>query len=148
MKKGIVIAASIIFLMILIFRMFYTHFDRVRTEKLSYVEKLNFEFSGRIDSVKLLNSRKNGLLFFHIITGEIDKAAEDKLNLHLNHNGELRFILYKGNDKMAISMDEADRYRSGDSMLVNTSENKLKFFRGNEIISEKKVTEALNGRPF
>jgi hypothetical protein len=89
-----------------------------------------------------------GLIFFHITEGEVDKFVEDSLNRHLKYSGNLRFILNERNNKIAVITYKAGMCKSGDSMLVNTSQNKISFFRGNKIVSESKVTESLHGRPF
>src|SRR6187431_1904700 len=63
MKKWLIIAVSIIAFLFLILRTLTDHLDGLRNEKQSYVEKLNFQISGTIDSVEFL-SKKNGSFFF------------------------------------------------------------------------------------
>jgi len=147
MKKWIIITASIFAFLFLTLRTLKNHVDGVRNEKQSYVEKLNFQFSGTIDSVEFL-SKNNGLIFFHLTNGTAEKAVEDKLNDQLKYNGDLRFILFKSNDRVSIITSMANKYQSGDSLSVNTNMDKISFFRDSRVISENKVTEALNGRPF
>ncbi|MEQ1585177.1 MAG: hypothetical protein ABL895_04820 [Cyclobacteriaceae bacterium] len=147
MKKLIIIAVSILAFLLLTLVTLTNHFDGVKNEKQSYVEKLNFQFSGTIDSVEFL-SKKEGLIFFHLTNGTADKSLEDKLNAQLKHNGDLRFILFKPNNRVAIITSTADKYQSGDSLYVNTDMDKISIFREGRVISENKVTEALNGRPF
>jgi hypothetical protein len=147
MNKSTIAIGSIIIFLVLVLRTLYTHIDGVKNEKLSYVHKLNFKFSTKIDSVQLLNQRNSGLIFFHGAPVTF-REFEDKLQDQLKYNGDLRFILFRPNNVLAIATGMADKYKTGDSIVVDTDNNTITFYRGNKMISESEVTEALNGRPF
>jgi len=83
-----------------------------------------------------------------LTNGTAEKFVEDKLNDQLKYNGDLRFILFKPSDRLAIITSTADKYQPGDSLSVNTDMDKISIFRDGRVISENKVTDALNGRPF
>lgn len=149
MKKSTIIIISISIFLLLAFRTLYTYFDGVEDEKLSYVHKLNFKFSTKIDSVGLLNRRNVGRIFFHSVIGTFEESVEDKLKDELKYSGELRFIFRNENTiAMSINTKTADKYQTGDSIVVDTNNNEITFHRGAKVISENKVTEALAWRPF
>jgi len=149
MKKSTIIIISIIIFLLLVFRTLHTYFDGIKDEKLSYVHKLNFKFSAKIDSVGLLNRRNVGKIFFHSVLGTFEESVEDKLKDELKYSGELRFILPNENTiVMSINTKTADKYQTGDSIVVDTNDNKMTFYRGAKVISENKVTDALAWRPF
>ena len=149
MKKLTIIIISLTIFLLLAFRTLFTYFDGVKDEKLSYVHKLNFKFSTKIDSVGRLNRRNVGRIFFHSVIGTFEESVEDKLKDELKYSGELRFIFRNENTiAMSINTKTADKYQTGDSIVVDTNNNKITFHRGAKVISENKVTEALACRPF
>src|SRR2546421_8383731 len=123
MKKGLILFIAIAILFLLIIRGFFLHRERLREEKLWYVEHLHFEFSAKIDSPIV---KRYGLLFFHIVDGTVDQFVERQLNQKLKHNGNLRFILNRRNGRLATATTEATKYAVGDSIRVITNQNVIK----------------------
>ena len=150
MKKSTIIILSITILLLLVFRTLYTYFDGVKNEKLSYVSKLNFKFSAKVDSIEVTLKRKHiGNIFFHYVTGTFDESAEDRLKDQLEYSGDLQFIFSNStHNVMKFNTKTVDKYQIGDSVVFDTDNNKITLYRGTKVICEDKVTEALAWRPF
>ena len=150
MKKSTIITISIIILVLMVFKTLYTYIDGVGDEKLSYVHKLNFKFSAKVDSIEVTLKRKHiGNIFFHYVTGTFDESVEDRLKDELEYSGDLQFIFSNAtHHAMNFNTKTVDKYQIGDSVVVDTDNNKITLYRGPEVISEDKVTEALAWRPF
>ena len=137
---------SIAVFFLLVVRSFFVHRDRVENEKRWYIKNLNFEFSGRVDSVHA--SKRRGLLYFQITHGETPKSTKEHLNKQLKHNGNLRFIIFTRDEKLAILMEGAGKCIAGDSIQINTNENEISVYRNKILISKAEAVKSLIGRPF
>jgi len=152
MKKWLIITLSILILLFLIVRLFTIQSQNVKNERQWYIGQLHFDFSGEIDSVTFL--RKDlGLILFHVTRGNVDQSLEsyeNKLNDQLEHNGNLRFLVFKSKRKIEIEfpMDNPTQYLPGDSVYVNTNENHINIYRNGNEISKVEVIASLRGRPF
>ncbi len=147
MKKGLILFIAITILLLLIIRAFFLHADGIKKEKLWYVKNLNFEFSASVDSL-LVFSKNRGVLFFQITDGEVSNSTEDHTNRQLKHNGNLRFILKRPNNKLAIGTTELKKYLIGDSIRIITEQNVIKIYRNKIFIAEAEIAKSLSGRPF
>jgi hypothetical protein len=125
MKKWIIIVLSIGTLVFLTTRLFNGHVAGIKTEKLWYVENLDFHFSAVVDSLVIYRRNNNGLVYFRKKSGNLRLSKEDILNEKLKYNGLLRFILTKPNDKLAFHSINIDKYQKGDS-IVYCSQHGLK----------------------
>ena len=148
MKKWIIIVLSIGTIVFLAARLFNNHAGGVKTEKLSYVKNLDFHFSAIVDSLIIFPRDNSGLLYFHVVNGDLRLSNEDKLNERLKYNGHLRFILKKQDDKLAFHTINIDKYQKGDSIVINTDSNKILIYRQSELSSENEISSSLSGRPF
>jgi hypothetical protein len=146
-KKSYYIAIAIIVFLFLVARFFYLHIDGVKKEKAWYVKQLNYDFSGRIDSIQVYR-HGNGTLFFHVIDGNPDNSVEKGLKRHLKYNGRLDFVFLLPNGGASIFIHHAKDYLPGDSLDINTDDNRVRIYRDGVMISEDKITDSMRGRPF
>lgn len=130
-------------LIFLTIRLFYDHVDGVKSERQWYIEQLDFEFSGVIDTVN-----RPGHILFHVTNGNIDREKEDIVNEKLKRNGFLDLFLYKSNDQIELMIDGAHKYMNGDSIYLNSSKNLVKIYRNKKLLSEYELLRSIRGRPF
>jgi len=142
MKRWMIITLSILLLAFLVVRGIRYQFQNSKEERKWYVSQLNFGFSAEIDSVKP-RGKMHRLLFFHMTSG----AVERKLNKKLKHNTNMSLVLYPAN-KPAIILNTDQNYERGDSLIVDTRQNRIAIYRKSIKISESDVIASLNGRPF
>ena len=143
----IVVAALIIF--ILGGRLVIRKIGRFKTEKEWYVQQLKYTFSAEIDTVIMRNKKKGfGLIVFHLTQGAANTSVEDSLNRHLTHFKRIEFLRLKPDEKIEIISGTAGRCAQGDSISVNSSNNKIMVFREGNKVSETQVSESLRVRPI
>ncbi len=148
MKKTIIIAGSILLLLFLTYRMLTEHVSNMEDERERYIGKLAFEFCGQVDSVKMLGSDR-GLVWFHPTSGSFDPSREGLFNEGLKYNADLRLlIIRRRNGLPAIINRKVNLLLAGDSICINSSENRIVYYRKGKEILSLKATGALNGRPF
>jgi hypothetical protein len=147
MKKVIVLIIAFAAFGLLALRLLKINSEEATHEKVEYVKELNYQFSGKIDSVVLLN-RFQGLLFFTTTSGYLDKLTERELRKKQKYDEDLRFIMFTQNGKMTLLLSGADKYNAGDSIHVNTDNDNVEIFREKVLIMNGKVSQMVDGLPF
>ena len=117
------------------------------SERQWYISQLGFEFSGEVDSV-IMHGKYHGLLLFHITNGKIDKSKERKLQHKLKDNRRLELFVHQGEGQFEMITPIAYKYLRGDSIYVNTSEDRISLYRKNKLISQYEVMASLRSAPF
>ena len=117
------------------------------SEKQWYVNQLGFEFSGEVDSV-IMHGKYHGLLVFHLTKGGIEKSREAKLQHELKDNGSLRLFVHYPKGQFEMITPIAYKYLRGDSIYVNTSEDRISLYRNDKLISQYEVMASLRSAPF
>lgn len=143
MKTWKIITLSVIILLLLIVNMFRQHVDDFRNERREYIQKLDFDFSAKVDAINL-----PGHIFFHVTNGAFDRDAEYRLNRVLKYNGRLALFLYFLGNQVEFISDSAKFYHTGDSLYFNTDKNKVYLYRDKDLILENGLLKSLRGRPF
>lgn len=143
MKKTLVWIVSITLLILLTIRLFKKHIDDVESERHWYIEQLDFEISGEIDTIR---SPKN--ILFHVTNGNLDIQKEENLRSKLNHSRALLLLRHHPNGYVDLRVENAQMYKAGDSIYLNTNKNIVRIYRDNRLIFEKRLLKSLRGRPF
>ncbi len=147
MKRSIIIISSIFLIAILAIRAIYVHIADLNDERRSYVWQLGYDFSSEIDSIQLHN-KSHGLVYFHVTKGNVDKNHEVQLNKKLYRNAEILLLEFKSNGTIEIASETAGQYLKGDSVCINTIENRILVFRKGNLITKSEVLPWLRGREF
>jgi hypothetical protein len=143
MKVALIIAAFLF----LVIRAMYLHWSGARDERPQYVKNLGYHFSATVDSLKGF-SRTNGLVYFHTASGDLNLSTENLMNQKLKYNGSIRFILNFGKDKLAFHSRELNKYSAGDSIAINSDNDKIYIYQKGKLAAESEITSALSGKPF
>jgi hypothetical protein len=145
--KAIIIGLSTAIFLFLLTRLLIGIYSDGEAERKWYVEKLGFQFSGKVDTV-IMKTKYQGFVIFHLTEGNIDKTREDRLNEQLTHNTYLRFLVFKPMDQLQFRSKVAYKSLPGDSVRIDTDKDQVLFYRNGKRISAYPVTESLNERFF
>ncbi|HEY0772259.1 MAG TPA: hypothetical protein VGD31_18185 [Sphingobacteriaceae bacterium] len=116
-------------------------------ERSRYASMLFYDFSSRVDSVKLNNDEPGpGTVYCSITNGTINYSAEDSLAKTLVHHTRLRFNETNTVGHLQFIMPGAERWEAGDSLVVNSQQNVLTFFRKGKQIYSDQFSNLLEGR--
>lgn len=151
MKKTLLIAASIVIVLFLVFRPVYIKFSSGKEEKVWYARQLHYDFSARVDTVIMLRGDVGlGKIVCHLTGGKPDPAVEDSLNQQLKRHKSLRLLLPVRHNQLEFIIPGAEHYRPGDSLVVNSASNTISFFRNGAELSIHELSTALEarGNPF
>jgi len=144
MKKRVIIILSILVLLFLIARPIYIYLKGFYDERRWYVEQLNIDLSGEIDSINVMKEEA-GFILFHLTRGNVDSSHEDSLNTKLKHNGYIKFLGFKQDDKLEIFTHTPTLYLRSDSIYVNSDRNSLIIYRDGQEISKSEISAHLQG---
>ena len=144
MKKTLIIIGSIIFLILLGINGIRMQIGRFKSEKQKFIDGLQLEFSGSVDSIRVLG-RNLAIVIVHLTDGAVDSTREVELGKALKHNERLRFLSYKSTDAIKILSHEANLYKTGDSIRVNTDENFIQIFRKGKKAAKSTIENSLRG---
>jgi len=147
MKKWMKITLAIAVFVFLVIRAIYLHWDGAKNERPLYVNKLGFHFSATVDSLKGF-SHTNGLVYFHATGSDLNLSTEKQVNQKLKYNGSLQFILNFGKGKLAFHSRDLHKYNTGDSLTINSDDDKIYIYRKGKLMAESEISKALSGRPF
>jgi hypothetical protein len=147
MKKWILISLLVCAFLFLGIRMIVNNVNDSDSERQWYISQLGFEFSGEVDSV-IMHGKYHGLLLFRITKGKIDKSKERKLQHKLKGNGRLDLFVHQPEGKFEMITPIAYKYQRGDSIYVNTNEDRISLYRKNKLISQYEVMASLRSAPF
>jgi hypothetical protein len=145
MRKWLLIGLSAFVFLFLAGRLILKSFQKSDAEKKWYLENLDIKFSAKVDTV-ILKTKYQGFILFHVTEGDFDKTAEDELNEQVVHHHRLKLFVNKPNDQIEIFTKMAYRYKPGDSLYINTSEDQLLIFRNRKIIYHRTLMELLKAK--
>jgi hypothetical protein len=111
----------------------------------SYVKNLHYKFSARVDSIEILNAkRQRGFLICHLTKGKLNEITEDSLNRHLVNYKRIRFLrLFPNGQFKILFLGGIFKYQPSDSVVVNSNLDEFKIFRNDEIILDSHVSQSL-----
>lgn len=147
MKKWGFLVGSFLLLVFLGIRGIYVTTHRIEHGKEWYVDNLKLHCTLLIDTVEIV-SGENGFIVCHLISGKLDRQAEDSLNKQLSHFKRLRFIRNRLNDRYDIYTRRASRYLTGDSIQVDSDKDSVVFFRMGQETVKVRVSNFLREKLF
>ena len=140
MKQWIGVGVAAILLLAVAGRNVYEVFAGIDREIQSYVSNLNYDFKARVDSVVSLK-KGGGYLICKITSGRCSRSREDSLNEHLTNFKRIRFLHFRSDDQFLI-MVGGKKFRAGDSIVVNSQEDKFQVYRSGENILNAKISQS------
>jgi len=151
MKKTILILGGIALLILLLtVRVFFRQKNGVEDERKWFARSLRYEFSARVDSVRMFNEN-SGRLRCRLTSGKAQMDREDSLKRLFKQHDMLYLIFKRSADTITFVLpNHAKLVAKGDSVRVSSHENKIQFFRAGKPLVTDSLSEALTGysRPF
>jgi hypothetical protein len=150
MKKTLLIIAGIgLLCVILIVRNVYRQNNRMSQEREWFVKGLEYEFSARVDSIRMFNE-STGRLWCRITSGDPKVHREDSLKKLFTQHDMLYFVFHRVADSIIFILPEAKMIEKNDSVRVSSKENSIQVFRGDEKVFSDEMTDVVTGfgRPF
>ncbi len=151
MKRTLFVLAGIgLLCLLLVVRLFFRQHDGFDSEREWFVKNVRYEFSARVDSVKMLNEN-TGRLYCRVTSGMPQSHREDSLKQYFKEHDMLYLIFHQSRDSIVFLIPEnAQQIEKGDSVHVSSSGNDIRFFRQGKQINNTTLTQTLTGygRPF
>jgi len=150
MKKTLLIFAGVALIVILlVVRLFTRQSNALDEERAWFVESLEYEFSARVDSIRMLNAN-TGRLWCLLETGDPKVGREDSLKRHFREHDILYLIIRRTSDTVTFLVPYAHKILPGDRVRVSSKADSIRFFREGELVASDALTSTLTGfaRPF
>lgn len=144
MKKWMIVTLVVAIFLFLVVRAMYFHWGR---ENKTYTKSLGLHFSATVDSLEIFYPT-NGYVYFHVTRGDLNPSTEHLVNQKPKQNNSLQFILDVGKEKQAFHSRDINKYNVGDSLAINSDDDKIYIYRKGKRIAESQISHALNGLPF
>ncbi len=149
MSRSIVIGIIVILMLFLASRILLKTGNEIDHEMQSYVHNLSYDFTAKVDSIILVNSKKGtGILVCKITSGICNRFVEDSLNQHLMNYKRIRFLNFKPNGQFQIFLGGISKYQPNDSIIVNSNEDKFNIFRSEEVILKSEVSHSTTQKVY
>ena len=150
MKKTLLILGGIaLVFLLLVVRLFFRQDSRMSEEREWFAEALRYEFSARVDSVRMFNNG-TGRLWCRITAGDPQVHREDSLKRSFKEHDMLYLVFHRSADSIIFLFPNGRQVRKGDSVRVSSRNNSIRFFRDGDPIAEDELSNTLTGfgRPF
>jgi hypothetical protein len=150
MKKTLLILGGIgLLCLLLIIRQFILQNHRMTEERKWFVHGLRYEFSARVDSVRMFNE-ETGRVWCRITSGDPQTDREDSLKRSFKEHDMLYFIFHRSADSIIFLVPNGNVVTQGDSVHVSSSKNTIRFFRKGKQVATDELSHTLTGfgRPF
>jgi hypothetical protein len=151
MKKTLLILGSIgVLCMLLAARLLFVQRSSMGEEREWFVKALRYEFSARVDSVRMLNEN-TGRLWCRVTWGNPQSHREDSLKPFFKKHDMLYLIFRQSGDSILFLIPEKGKQIiKGDSVRISSKENSIRFFRKGKPVTTNPLTNTLTGfgRPF
>jgi hypothetical protein len=141
--KRLVIITAVALLVYGAARFIFKTMNEVDDEMQVYVQNLHYNFSARVDSIEILNpKRQRGFLVCDLTKGKLNELTEDSLNRHLVQHKRIRFLFFQPNGHFKIFLWDISKNETGDSVTINSDRNEFKIFRNGETILKREITNS------
>jgi hypothetical protein len=151
MKKTLFILGGIALLCVLLVgRLFFRQNNSMKEEREWFVKALRYEFSAKVDSVRMLNEN-TGRLWCRLTSGDPQINREDSLKRLFKKHDMLYLVFHRSADSITFLLpDRAKLVAKGDSVIVSSKKNTIQFFRDGKQVATDQLSNALTGfgRPF
>jgi hypothetical protein len=135
--------------MLLVIRLVYNQSNSMDDEREWFAKELRYEFSARIDSIRMFNEN-TGRLWCRITSGNPQTHREDSLKRHFKEHDMLYLIFHNSGDSIIFLVPEGKLLAKGDSVRVSSAKNAIQFFRDGKQVTADQLSNTLTGfsRPF
>jgi len=151
MKRTVLILIGIALIVVLLtVRLLFRQKSSVTDERKWFVKALRYEFSAKVDSVRMFNQNA-GRLRCLLTAGDPQIDREDSLKKSFKHHDMLYLIFKRSADTITFVLPHhASLVAKGDSMRVSSRGNVIQFFRAGKLLATDSLSETLTGfsRPF
>lgn len=150
MKKTLLILGGIgLLCVLLVARSLYRQDSRMNDEREWFVKGVRYEFTARVDSIRMLNEN-SGRLWCLVLSGDPQAHREDSLKALFQEHDMLYLIFEQSNDTVSFLVPNANLVKEGDSVSISSQNNSIEFFREGAGIAKEELTNTLTGfgRPF
>ena len=135
--------------LLLIMRLFFKQGSNMEDEREWFVSALRYEFSARVDSVRMLNAN-TGRLWCSLTDGDPKVDREDSLKVLFKEHDMLYLIFHRSADSIIFLIPNGNLVKKGDSVRVSSQENSIEFFRNGQQVAADQFSNTVTGygRPF
>ena len=150
MKKSLLILGVIgLVCFLLVARLFFRQNNRMTSEREWFAGALRYEFSAKVDSVRMFNAN-TGRLWCRITAGDPQVHREDSLKQSFKDHDMLYLIFHRSADSIIFIVPNGNLVAKGDSVRVSSRTNTIQFFREGKQVATDELSNTLTGfgRPF
>jgi hypothetical protein len=150
MKKTLLILGGVgLMCVLLVARLLYKQKNGMNEERVWFVKAVRYEFSGRVDSIRMLNEN-TGRLWCRVTSGNPHMHREDSLKRFFRKHDMLYLIFRQSGDSIVFLVPNGKHVLKGDSVRVSSKDNSIRFFRAGKEVATDQLTSTLTGfgRPF
>ena len=150
MRRSLLIVGGVGLLsVVLIVRLFFRQDNRRNDEREWFASALQYEFSARVDSVRMFNAH-TGRLWCRITAGDPQTDREDSLKRSFKEHDMLYLIFHRSADSIIFIVPNGNLVAKGDSVRVSSETNTIQFFREGKQVATDQLSNTLTGygRPF
>ena len=150
MKRTLWIIAGIgLLCVLLLIKGLYSQNNNLTAEREWFVKALRYEFSARVDSIRMLNEN-SGRLYCRLTSGDPQIHREDSLKPLFKEHDMLYLVFKRSADSITFLVPNANLMAEGDSVTVSSSNNTIQFFRDGRQLAKSEFSSTLTGfgRPF
>lgn len=114
-----------------------------------FAKALRYEFSARVDSVRMFNEH-TGRLWCRLTAGDPQVHREDSLKRSFREHDMLYLIFHRSADSIIFIVPNGNLIAKGDSVRVSSQQNTIRFFRDGKQVASDHLSTTLTGfgRPF
>ena len=139
MRKILIVAGSIIVLILLAINAIRQSVSNQEEERQWFLDELNYDFSGEVDSIRIVRE-KLGFIRFHLTRGEATPHTENKLNRQLKDKESMYLLMFRPENKIDILSRSPLLLKKGDSLVVNSDQDQMVFYRKGKEIARDKIS--------
>ena len=150
MKKTLLIIGGIgLLCLLLLARLVFKQKSGFADEREWFAKALRYEFSARVDSVRMFNEH-TGRLWCRVTEGDPQVHREDSLKRLFKEHDMLYLIFHRSADSIIFIVPNGNLVAKGDSVRISSQENTIQFFRGGKQVATDQLSTSLTGygRPF
>ena len=135
--------------MLLVARLLFKQNSGQTGEREWFARALRYEFSARVDSVRMFNQH-TGRLWCRVTSGNPQVHREDSLKPLFKEHDMLYLIFHRSADSIIFIVPNGDLVAKGDSVRVSSQSNSIQFFRDGAPVATDELSNTLTGfgRPF
>lgn len=134
---------------LLVVRLFVKQSNKMDEEREWFARELQYEFSARVDSVRLFNEN-TGRLWCRLTSGNPQTHREDSLKPLFKEHDMLYLIFHRSADSIIFLIPNGNYVAKGDSVRVSSEKNTIQFFRDKNQVATNQLSKTFTGygRPF